>query len=114
MINNEFGSYLKKLRQRNDLTIMEVEIKSGVSSGSISRMESGKQDPSPDLLRKLAPALGVIYEEMMVEAGFLDEIPNYSDVPDDIRNIIGICEKLTPEQRQKLTDMIKVMFPEAF
>lgn len=113
--NYKFGLYLKNLRTQNNLTLKDLDRASGVSFGSISRMEDAKQDPNPDMLRKLAPALGVPYEEMLVMAGILDpkeETNKETNFPEDIQEIIRIANKLNHEQRQKLISIAKTVFPE--
>ncbi len=77
MNNNEtneqhFGIYLKYLRNLRGYSIIELARLSSVSPSYISRLESGsRQTPKPDVLKKLAPHLGVGYSEMMVKAGYL-------------------------------------------
>ncbi|GAA4880021.1 transcriptional repressor LexA [Paenibacillus vulneris] len=69
----EFGGYLKMLRKRQNLTIRELEDKSGVSFSYLSQMENGKRGvPSPEILKKISIALGVEYDEIMTKAGYLD------------------------------------------
>jgi transcriptional regulator with XRE-family HTH domain len=61
---------LKELRQRRVLTLREVEEESGVSYNTIWRLENGHTEARPSTIRKLAAALGVEPEELIVvEAG---------------------------------------------
>ena len=67
-----FGKYIRDLRITVGLTQREVERVSGVSNSYLSQLESGQRAiPSPDILRKLAPALKTPYEELLVAAGYL-------------------------------------------
>lgn len=62
---NEFGKYLSKLRkQAGYKSQRKLAIASGVSNGSISRIEAGIQQPDPETLRLLSIALGVPHEEL--------------------------------------------------
>ena len=71
-----FGKYIKRLRNNRNLTLRQLEIKSGVSNSYLSQLENGKRGiPSPDILKKLSLPLGVPYQELMAAAGYL---------PDDI------------------------------
>jgi len=71
----EFGKYLRELRQKRNLTIRQIELMSGVSNAYLSQIENGKRGiPSPEILKKLSQALKVPYEELMAAAGYLDEI----------------------------------------
>lgn len=70
--NNELGKFvqLKRLLAGYKM-IKDLAYSSGVSEGTISRIESGKQVPKPELLNRLAPFLGVESEELLIKAGHL-------------------------------------------
>jgi len=69
-----FGSYIKSLREQNHLSQRELAEKSGVSNAEISRLETGgRKKPSPMVLKALAPYLGVPYETLMQQAGYIAE-----------------------------------------
>lgn len=73
-IKEHFGVYLKHLRNLRGYNIMELAKLSSVSPSYISRLERGsRQTPKPEVLKKLAPHLGVSYNQMMVKAGYLNE-----------------------------------------
>lgn len=59
---------------------------SGVSSATVSRIESGLQLPDPSTLRLLAEALGIDNEKLLQMAGYLekDNQPNQVDVSQTI------------------------------
>ena len=57
---------LRELRQRKVLTLHELEAKSGVSYNTIWRLENAKTGAHPRTIRKLAAALGVDPEELVV------------------------------------------------
>ena len=67
------GGYLRELRRRRRLTLRGVEQESGASGSYLSQVEQGKQHPSTDLLRKIAPTYGASLKELMILAGYLDE-----------------------------------------
>lgn len=68
-----FGKYLKQLRTEKPISQRELAYKAGISNAEISRIETGgRQKPSPDVLRAIAPILGVPYEELMDKAGYLN------------------------------------------
>ena len=61
---------LKELSQRRVLTLRELEEEAGVSYNTIWRLENGYDEARASTIRKLAAALGVEPEEMIVvEAG---------------------------------------------
>ncbi|MEV2287308.1 helix-turn-helix transcriptional regulator [Paenibacillus larvae] len=71
----EFGSYLRKLRKKQGLSTRSLAELSGVSQSYISHVEIGRKPsvPSPEILDKLATALGVPYRTLMRKAGYLDD-----------------------------------------
>lgn len=70
-----FGDTLRALRNEKGLTMRDVAKLAGVSPGEISRVETGvRQKPSPLFLRAVAPVLGVPYERLMVEAGYIERV----------------------------------------
>ena len=56
---------LKEVRKRKFLTQQELADRLGVTKATISRMESGVNEPRPSTVRKLAEALGVEPEELV-------------------------------------------------
>ena len=55
---------LKKLREKQSLSLSDLAQKSGVNRITIHRIENGKQKPMPRTVRKLAEALEVKVEEL--------------------------------------------------
>lgn len=58
---------VKELRKRKRLTLRELEQRSGVDGSLISRIENGKVTPRVDTAIKLARALGVSVDELLVD-----------------------------------------------
>jgi SOS-response transcriptional repressor LexA len=70
----KFGEKLRELRQTKGFKIRELENLSGVSNAYLSQLENGKRGkPSPEIIKKLAPHLGVTYTELMRMAGYITE-----------------------------------------
>jgi len=68
----ELSKYLKKLRGK--LSIRHVAEKTGVSNAYLSQLEGGKRDnPHPDVLKKLAKFYEIPVIEFLKKAGYLDE-----------------------------------------
>ncbi len=59
MENNTFGERLQSFRKMNCLTCQELADKVGVTKQFISYLETGKRQPSDDMVIKLAEALKV-------------------------------------------------------
>ena len=101
-----YGKYLKSLRLKQELTLREVEARTGVSNAYLSQLETGKvKQPSPSNLYKLAELYKVTYEELMQRVGY--PVPNASQesTSDNITasNRLG---KLTSEEEDELLDYL--------
>jgi transcriptional regulator with XRE-family HTH domain len=67
---------IKRLREKRDYSQRKLSYLSGVSNTEISRIENGdRPKPSPDILKKIAPHLGIDYNDLMKLAGYLTETP---------------------------------------
>lgn len=67
----DFGDYLRQLREAKKFTVRQLATYSKVSHGYISQVENGTRNrPTPKIIEKLAPVLGITYEEMMKKAGY--------------------------------------------
>ena len=74
MEESNFGHFLKSLRDRQRMSLRDVEKESGVSNAYIAQLEKGDRPaPSPEILKKLARAYNVTVRELLLRAGYLDE-----------------------------------------
>jgi transcriptional regulator with XRE-family HTH domain len=74
MEEQNFGEYLKGLREKQRLSLREAEAESDVSNAYIAQLERGdRPPPSAEILRKLAPAYRVTVRELLEKAGYLEE-----------------------------------------
>jgi transcriptional regulator with XRE-family HTH domain len=73
----QFGDYLKGLRQSKGLGVRELARRAELDAGGITRIEQGKISPTLDTLKALATALEVPSSDLFTMAGYV--IP--SDLP---------------------------------
>ena len=74
MEESNFGHFLKSLRDRQRMSLRDVEKESGVSNPYIAQIEKGdRPPPRPEILRKLAGVYKVTVRELFMRAGYLDE-----------------------------------------
>ena len=59
MNHRQFGSRLRAVRERRQMTLREVARKAGVSESLVSQIERDKVSPSIDTLLNITEALGV-------------------------------------------------------
>ncbi|APU59642.1 helix-turn-helix domain-containing protein [Clostridium botulinum] len=70
----KFGEFFKIIRKEKGLSQRQLAELSHISNTEISRIESGeRQNPSPNILKSIAPHLGISYGELMIKAGYIDE-----------------------------------------
>lgn len=108
----EFGEYVRKLRKSAKLTLKNLSILSGVSHPYLSQIENGvkPRPPSPDILNKIAPYLGVSHLELMYEAGHLPfHDPNPPEEVETTPLVYGldILTKLDDIEKYLVYDFIK-------
>jgi transcriptional regulator with XRE-family HTH domain len=58
---------LKEIRRRHGLSQVDLSKRSGVAQNTISDIETGRRDPRPSTMRKLAKALGAKVEDFYPE-----------------------------------------------
>lgn len=72
MEQNEFGKKLKQLREEAGYKSQtRFAAACGVDNSTIARLERGDTKPTLETLKRLAPFLGVPYEELLAAAGYL-------------------------------------------
>lgn len=113
-----FGAYLKELREQKGFSQRQLAYLAGVSNTEISKLESGgRKNPSPRLLEKLAPHLGVSHEKLMEKAGHI-KMPSLFDTklrengekylgPEEADlELISHYHKLSPESQRTIWNLI--------
>lgn len=101
----EFGEYLKRVRKSKKMTIRQLELYSKVSNAYISQLERGDRGiPSPDIIRKLSSPLGLDYNEMMIQAGYVEENKKESEytLPEEV--ILKVLREAEEEFKVSLSD----------
>jgi transcriptional regulator with XRE-family HTH domain len=93
----EFGVRLKQLREEKNLTQTELSKRSGIHNVNLSRYERGLQQPTAEVLRKLAEALEVSIGHLM--EGAPNEIPPSRLEDAELRSQLEEIERL-PEMEK--------------
>ncbi|MGN7358767.1 helix-turn-helix domain-containing protein [Paenibacillus sp. SAF-054] len=132
MVENEFGSMMKSLREQKGYTINQLAEAAGISNSQISRMENGVRGiPKAPTIRKLADALGAPYNELMSAAGYFEDDGNLKAAEQapawatskDKRDFKKMLEEdgelmfdgipLDQEDKQRIKDVLTGLFWEA-
>jgi transcriptional regulator with XRE-family HTH domain len=88
---DDFGRYLRRLRQERDMTLKEVESVSGVSNAYISQLErGGRKSPHPDILKGLSKAYRIPVEVLFRAAGYLGDMPQREPTREEIDRAYGV------------------------
>lgn len=73
-MDNNFGKYLKGLRNNQRLSLRDVEAKGSISPSYLAQIEQGRRrPPGPDILKRLAPVYDVPVRDLLKAAGYLEE-----------------------------------------
>lgn len=114
---NEFGSFLKKLREDKGFSVNQLALYSGVSAAQISRIENGKRNiPKPDTIQKLSEALKFPYKDLLKQAGYLDsDLYTYEkykeNAPSEIKELIVKYEDILDRAVSFVTESIRRSVP---
>jgi transcriptional regulator with XRE-family HTH domain len=68
---HELGKFILRVLKKDKKSLRWLARESGVSNSYLSQVTRGMFSPSPDVLIKLAPHLGVEPEKLFEEAGWL-------------------------------------------
>jgi len=95
-MSTELGKFIEEIRTEKKISQRQLAEKSGISNTEVSRIESGeRKNPSPPVLKAIAPNLGVSYEELMIKAGYIEESIDHS----------GYTEKVFRDERGNVVDI---------
>ena len=63
-MNSEIGSTIKFHRKRLGLTLTELQSRTGINNGNLSKIERGQQSLTNDSMKSIAKALGISLSEL--------------------------------------------------
>ena len=98
---------LKCARERLGLSQREVCRVLGISNTTLSRLEKGSITADPDTLKALASMLGLDHLWLLALNGTIPDQP-------EIRQIARAMKRMSPEERQKMLDLLRRRFGYAF
>ena len=105
----QFAKYIKGQRESQKLSLRELEAKTGIHNGTLSRLEQGKiATPKPATLKALALALNVPLADMFAMVGYTTayDLPSmapylrarYGHLPDEkLASVNTYLERLIDE-----------------
>jgi transcriptional regulator with XRE-family HTH domain len=101
----ELGRFIREQRQLAHLSLRELSRLTSVSNAYLSQVERGIHEPSLRVLRALATALAVPFEEMVrhSDAGVGDEPAPKTSVEQAVRG----DDRLSPAQKEALLGVFR-------
>jgi transcriptional regulator with XRE-family HTH domain len=108
-----FGSFIKKKRLEKDLSLRNLGDITGLDYSYIGRLEKGTSLPSRDTVIKLAKALGIAEDELLIKAGYhpfsqdagsTNRLPTPISVEEQIKAMLRLDPDLTEEEKQILME----------
>lgn len=103
---NELGTCIKEKRTEKGLSIRRLAELADISHTEVKRIEDGlRKQTSPHVLRSIASALNVPYEELMAAAGYIDD-PGTEQNGGTITAGIKDTEDLSPEEIDQVNQYI--------
>lgn len=101
------GSLLRESRERLELTLREVEAKTGISNAYLSQLEGAKiKQPSPQVLHKLCSLYECSYAAAMEMAGY--PLPSADKTPANSR-FVARLGKTTPKEEAELLEYLRFL-----
>lgn len=97
----QIGDRIKELRKQRNMTQAELAETIGIRQESMNRMEKGRYNPSYEVLYELCHALDVSLSDFFSKKA--------SELSSDLQQLMETAKKLTPEERKKLNEFLKVI-----
>ncbi|MGH9755305.1 MAG: helix-turn-helix domain-containing protein [Blastocatellia bacterium] len=111
----ELGSYIKRKRESERLTLKAAAKQTQVSASTLSRIENGAGIPDTPTLARLAKWLGIPFERIARGGGSKESPIVYypqESVPDIAHAYLRADPNLTPDQARALEDMLRIAYNE--
>ena len=108
------GDKLRLLRKQNKLTLKDLSQKTNLSISFISDIENKRRNPSIDNLKILANALNVHVSELLDEKLYAPKANKINNGDEDLRRIERARNKMNPEQKEKMMDILRTIFDDLF
>ncbi|MCW2498430.1 MAG: helix-turn-helix domain protein [Frankiales bacterium] len=115
----EVAAFLRAQRQLAQLSLRHLARLTNVSDSYLSQVERGLHQPSPEVLKAMAGALGLPAGQLFERMGWLDAAPSGTqsgagDAPEPPREVsvedaIARDPRLTPAQKGALLGMYRTL-----
>jgi transcriptional regulator with XRE-family HTH domain len=104
------GAFIRTQRSITRLSLRQLANLAHISNPYLSQVERGVHEPSADILRRIAGALGLSPERLFARAGFLDDEGEESP---SVETAIRLDDRLSAEQKEALLRVYRGFVGEA-
>lgn len=107
-----FGELIKSIRLDNQMTLQELNDKTGLSKGYLSKLENGlRGTPKIENIAKLSEGLNYSYSSLLAEAGYLKEyeLEKYKEALEDFADknqLIELIANLKEEEQLRILENV--------
>jgi len=102
------GAHLREIREKEGVSLREIERLTGVNSGYLSQLERGDVvQPKPAILHKISKAYGVPFSQLMRWAGYIDD--DEEELTPNQRIALKTLGDPTDEELKALKEIFNVM-----
>lgn len=104
---NEFGRELRRLRREGEVPYSQARLAglAGITASYLSQLETGERNPTPRVIRRLSPHLGVSPNHLLRAIGMV-EMDLASTLSSKREYVGGIAPDLSGEQLEELANYL--------
>ncbi|PRB00972.1 helix-turn-helix domain-containing protein [Microbacterium sp. MYb64] len=99
---DQLPSRLRRAREKRDLTLSEVSSRTGISSSTLSRLESGQRRPTIELVLRVAMALEVPLADLVAAPSVQDPRVQLAHARVEGRTVVPLTRQNTEPRAYKL------------
>jgi transcriptional regulator with XRE-family HTH domain len=104
--HNPLGEFIRNQREITRLSLRQLANLARISNPYLSQIERGLHQPSANILKSIAGALGIPPEKLYEAAGWLDdEKPAREE--SDVESAIRSDDRLLPRQKEALIEVYR-------
>lgn len=100
------GSNIRKCRNEKGLTQKDVAAKANISRSYFADVESGRYNPSLDVLKSIANALGTTAQQLLKDD--MDKKDFIDETEEKYNAILERIKKISPSDREKLLKVLDI------
>ena len=110
----DVAEFLRAQRKLADISLRNLARLTNVSDSYLSQVERGLYQPSPEVLKSIADALGISTNRLFARLGWLEDNggAGSNDAPVSVEEAIKRDPRLTPPQKRALREMYRALVGE--